>query len=391
MSQLRHYIRNICFFRKPSPLRRGFRDLVREMWRIYIVRGAALAGLIVVSGSRHYVWIAIVIMEFWIWAVGYKPRAHDSNIFRLTADERLFEFVPDISYRYYYSGRNAYGEDFVRPARVGPLGHRIPEDGTPGPLADLHLIIFGDSSVFGEGVSYGSAFASEIERRLNEDASLGRAVSVINAGVPGYNTMQSVAWMKRLVPAFSPSVILLCVSLDDTLLWGSIAIGKDGEMVRLDAPLRHKVRERLKEFSYILYHLSQVYRFIRVEDYLKGLFMDRYIGFNLWSGSVSEMASLCHEHDVVPVVVILPGLWKLDGGYPWRGVHSTIRSECEGHGVSVIDPLDALQGFKGRELWVHPADPHPNELAHRIIGQFVAGSLVETLRTSVLSRTQAAT
>ena len=228
-------------------------------------------------------------------------------------------------------------------------------------------------------------------RRLGAGHESGGEVRGHAAAVPGYNTMQSVAWMKRLISAFSPLAILLCVSLDDSLLWGRIAIGKDGEMVRLDAPLRHKVRERLKEFSYVLYYLSQIYRFIRVEDYLKGLFMDQYIGFNLWRESVSEMASLCCEHRVVPVVVILPGLWKLDRGYPWRGVHSAIRSECESQRISVIDPLEVLEGLRARELWVHRTDPHPNELAHKIIGQFVADRLVKTLRNSVPSRAGAAT
>jgi len=377
----RDRIRGLCIFRRRSPLRFGARELVRDMWRIYIARGVILAALIVLSGARHYLWVSLIALEFILWAKTYKVRAHEANIFRLTADERLYELAPGITYGYYFPARNIYGKDWVRPVKIGPLGLRVPEEGEQAPLSRDGLLVVGDSATFGEGVPFRDAYPAVIERELNKDASCHEHISVINAGVPGYNTVQAVASLPRLLSTFSPKVVILAVTLEDTLVWGPIEIGRDGEMVRLNAPARQKPREWLKRLSYILYDLSQVYRFWRMEGYLRDLFSDDYIGYRAWMDAVHRMGALCRSSSAIPIVVIIPALLKLES-YVWRGVHARITDVCEDEGIYVIDPLPVVEGYRSRSLWVHPTDPHPSVETHGMIGREIASRLATFLDLS---------
>jgi hypothetical protein len=59
----------------------------------------------------------------------------------------------------------------------------------------------------------------------------------------------------------------------------------------------------------------------------------------------------------------------LEQGYPFAPVHDTIHRFCL---VAHIPHHDLLQTFEGRpsaDLWVHPVDHHPNEIAHRIAAE----------------------
>ena len=356
-------------------MRCGFYELIRKQWRIYLVRAVILALLIWLVFPHHSLWIALVAVEALLWAVTFKTRAHESNIFRLTDDERLFEFVPSISYNYYYPARNIWGQDRVSHVVVGPLGLRVSEEGEQEPVSENRLLALGDSATLGEGVRFAEAYPKAMERALNTHLGRDGAVSVISAAVPGYNTAQAVASLPHLISEFKPRAVLLGVTLEDTLPWGRIEIGEDGEMRRLDAPFRHKVRENFKRLSYILYHISQVYRFVRIDEYTKSTFRDSYVGFRRWREAVGQMASLCRENQAMPIVVVVPGLWKLESGYPWKDIHARIRDVCEGEGIHVIDPLPAVEGYRSKSLWVHPTDVHANAEAHSILGQAIAAEI----------------
>jgi len=338
-----------------------------------------LAILIWWLGRHFYLWLALIAIEAFLWAITFKTRAHEPNIFQLTSDGRLFEFVPGISFRYYYPARNLWGRDRVTEVRVGPHGLREPMCGGVGSTAATRLLFVGDSATFGEGVSFLEAYPAIVVEELKSSLG-GDGFGVINAAVPGYNTCQAVASLPRLISQLAPAVVLLGVTMEDTLPWGRIEIGEDGEMRRLDAPFRHKVREYLKRLSYILYHLSQVYRFARIEEYTRCLFRQEFIGFRNWQEAVRRMASICRDAEVIPIVAIIPGLWKLESGYPWKGVHAIIRDSCESEGIFVADPLrdadmESLEGRRSKELWVHPTDLHPNAEAHGIIGRAIAAEI----------------
>jgi hypothetical protein len=72
------------------------------------------------------------------------------------------------------------------------------------------------------------------------------------------------------------------------------------------------------------------------------------------------------------LVATWPVLAHLDRGYPFRETHQTIGRFCHAAGIAWLDLLPALRGRSAEELWVHSLDPHPNELAHRLVAEALA-------------------
>jgi len=61
--------------------------------------------------------------------------------------------------------------------------------------------------------------------------------------------------------------------------------------------------------------------------------------------------------------------------YPFRDAHEAIGKFCHASGIGWIDLLPALEGRRAEDLWVHPHDPHPDALAHRLAALALAPAL----------------
>ena len=68
-------------------------------------------------------------------------------------------------------------------------------------------------------------------------------------------------------------------------------------------------------------------------------------------------------------VVIWPLFVGLEGPYPFAPVHETIRRFCQGAGIPVHDLLEVFAGRRSADLWVHPVDRHPNEVAQALAAE----------------------
>jgi lysophospholipase L1-like esterase len=78
-------------------------------------------------------------------------------------------------------------------------------------VADKVALCLGDSTVFGYSVEEPDAFPARLQIRLRERSKSDHAWSVINAGVPGYSSLQVRLQAEELVPRWKPAVIVLCV------------------------------------------------------------------------------------------------------------------------------------------------------------------------------------
>ncbi|HZL99855.1 MAG TPA: GDSL-type esterase/lipase family protein, partial [Planctomycetota bacterium] len=96
------------------------------------------------------------------------------------------------------------------PIRLNSLGLRGPEPGPPRP-GELRVLCLGDSFVFGHGVTAEEAFPHVLQERLA--ARLGRPVTAGNAGVPGYGTVEQLHCLRRIGPAFGPSIVVCTLYL----------------------------------------------------------------------------------------------------------------------------------------------------------------------------------
>ncbi|MEC8191803.1 MAG: GDSL-type esterase/lipase family protein [Myxococcota bacterium] len=86
-----------------------------------------------------------------------------------------------------------------KPAAINRLGLRGPD---PRPDARQTILIVGDSSIFGDGVSDRDTLAAQMGRALGSD------VDVQNGGVPGYTCRQSRILIERLSSTLQPDVLI---------------------------------------------------------------------------------------------------------------------------------------------------------------------------------------
>ena len=88
------------------------------------------------------------------------------------------------------------------PARINELGLR-----SSSPVNDpaaTRIMVVGDSSIFGDGVSDTQTLPEQVAQRLSSR----RLVDVQNGGVPGYTCLQSTALLDRLSDRFEPQILI---------------------------------------------------------------------------------------------------------------------------------------------------------------------------------------
>jgi hypothetical protein len=76
------------------------------------------------------------------------------------------------------------------------------------------------------------------------------------------------------------------------------------------------------------------------------------------------------------VVVVLPLLYDFEH-YPFTAVHEALAQLSQKNDIQMVDALEALRAQKAKDLWVHPIDHHPNEVAHRLVAQAVYSHLLD--------------
>ena len=98
--------------------------------------------------------------------------------------------------------------EFRTDIRVNQQGFRHAHDIGPKPTDALRVLMIGDSFPMGVGVDEADTLAAQLERVL-KPPSAARRVEVVNAGVPGYATVQELAQLEARGLALRPDLVLL--------------------------------------------------------------------------------------------------------------------------------------------------------------------------------------
>ena len=109
---------------------------------------------------------------------------------------------------------------------------------------------------------------------------------------------------------------------------------------------------------------------------------DIYSNDLLWESnkkSLHEFIKLCKNYNIRCYISILPLLYQLNENYPFLNIHQKIENaiyrRCE-----VIDLLPDFIGRTDVDLWVHPTDQHPNEVAHGLIASKISKVILKTFQ-----------
>lgn len=277
----------------------------------------------------------------------------------------------------------ARGHRWAVEARYNALRFRdVPP--APPPQGVKRIVVLGDSFAEGQGVKAQDTLARVLERQLDGRAP-GR-YQVRNCGRRGTDFPELYAAFEDAL-AYQPELVLYTLTLNDAVqsdgFRGRQRFVNDWILDRTrapDGPLATPSRLRPRVFDFVRERVSA----LRIGRETTRFYLD------LWSDEnragrqrtreyLREMHDALHARGARLLVAPWPLLVGLQRGYPFAPVHEDIRRFCLAEGIPHRDLLEALSGRGEAELWVHPVDHHPNQLAHRLAAEALAPVVLELL------------
>jgi lysophospholipase L1-like esterase len=288
---------------------------------------------------------------------GHSHQARLGEIVRPSVDsEIVYELKPDLDTCFHGTR-----------VRTNGRGLRAPRDfARPKGSGVLRLLLLGDSQAFGWGVEYDETFGAILERDLGRSSA--RTVEVVNAGVPGYNTAQEAALLRRYGPELEPDCVLVL-------------------FIQNDFGLPHLMLERRDPLRFAGSYLLEVLR-ERLRPEHRGV---------AWSVAEREWPTSMDDGE----------LWQVPEGYQhmvgvdgYRRALETLGANAHKMQVPIVDFAD-YQGLEPRlaqdfvtrhqeygmlhpdfhyplkhKFWLSSDDPHLNPDGHR----HVAAQMLAALR-----------
>lgn len=235
--------------------------------------------------------------------------------------------------------------------------------GPPPDPARPKALVVGDSFTFGEGVAYEDTFCARLETALASVAS--PPPQALNAGVPGYGTIEQAARLPHWLEQFRPRAVVLVfvpndpIPLDDAFatddLLGSRAEEPGLRLARLvRGVLGRSAADERAEAWYRSYYFGE-----RAERWQAA------------REALGAMQRLAKGSEARFGVVLFPLLHRL-AERPFERIHAAVSAECASRGIPFLDLAGALAEEDERALWVHPSDHHPNARAHAIAARAMA-------------------
>ena len=154
--------------------------------------------------------------------------------------------------------RGYYAGVFVSINSMGQRGDDFPQSKAAN---EFRVLLLGDSVTFGQAVEQHHIFSAHLETLLNA----GQARSyyrVINAGVPGFNTMDESNYLRAFGDALNPDLVIVTYVHNDTVPSAFRGFDERGVPIKNDgsSPLRGDLREQVSTW---LYRHSALYNVLR--------------------------------------------------------------------------------------------------------------------------------
>jgi len=235
----------------------------------------------------------------------------------------------------------------------------------------FRIAVIGDSFTFGEGVRADHTYSRVMEKMLQDEMP---GCEVINFGHNGYDIRQIMLLLKSEVIRYEPDTVVYGYVLNDvsSYLMDTFLLetGKTEEAILLHRTPSVAVNFFIQRIwqSYLSYRTIKLYN----ELYHPG---------GPWDETMSILASMqdfLSRQNIKFIVVIFPDLSGLERRrYPFAEIHKQIKSFLDLRGIHSIDLSDAYRNFGPSQLFVHPLDPHPNEMGHQIAAEAITEALIQ--------------
>lgn len=281
----------------------------------------------------------------------------NAHLFRFTDDTELgWEPIPQAEYNH---------------IRINSAGFRGPEYALQPANNTVRVAVIGDSETFCQSLEEELTFTARLEYELNRKQH--KHFEVLNFGVPGYDTSQEAALLRKKVLRFHPDIVLLNYVFNDPAIENRAILLNSGLLSWSYLYMFYKFNSRpITPFETIwlkynkdlvkLYHYlhSSAY-FIRTVELLQ------------------QMASTLQKRKIPFFIMVQPELTGpgLREAYPYLYIHKKLAT-LEGKNLRIIDTYPAVAKLTDNphDLWVAPKDPHKNARALEIMAQTTADHIL---------------
>lgn len=258
---------------------------------------------------------------------------------------------------------------------INSHGLRSPETTYEKPLGTFRILNLGDSIVMGWGVREEDTYGQRLELMLNEDSSRDFRFEVINAGVPGWNVENALAFLQQEGLKYEPDLILLGLTLSNDIK-GRSALLADNQPTLI---------KWLRSNTYFWPFLTVQLRWIearsqdrdRIDVIDPPTEPEKYFPqdpdaeqWKVFWNQVSAINQLAAEEDIPVTLIIFPLEFQvIDGSYPTLP-QELLTARATEAGIPAIDPLLAFRRacqekpsgacqledrYLFADVWMHPS------------------------------------
>ena len=269
--------------------------------------------------------------------------------------------------------QNCYTKVDRKPVHINSLGTRGPEFAPAKPPHTFRILCLGDSRTFGWGLSEPETYCGVLQRLLQDHASAGTKVEVINAGVNAWSYPQMQAYLREVGVHYHPDFVVL----EGANYWTQFGDKNSPEFVG-----KFMARVRLKNFlrRFAIYHyfvevkLHEFYsryrtKFIPVDPAHDTLFLEqqRNDPDALFRDAIEALCRLAKNNNIQPLLLHLPALDELNSTNQSRDFK--IKTEVSDRlDVPLLDLTPDLSSG-GKALYLEADPVHPNVEGNKIIAQ----------------------
>ena len=219
------------------------------------------------------------------------------------------------------------------------------------PPETYRIAILGASATFGSGVADEEVFEAVLEGMLNKNPPNEDDINfeILNFSKYARVALQQVQVLQDKVVRFKPDTIMLFVHTNEARR----GVETLGRLVKNHIDIPYPFIQSVIDRSGINSEMSKY----EIEKLLLP-YKDE-----LLAGTYRAIVSICHDHDIVPVLVFLPLTYE-------RLKDTDIaadRAAAEAAGFAVFSLMDIYDGYKPEKLRVTAWDDHPNAFAHKLI------------------------
>ena len=294
-------------------------------------------------------------MEMWKYAVAMKRAVPDPNL----------SFVHEPNTHGFFMGQDV---------NINSFGLRDHEFSPTKPPGVYRILVLGDSTTFGWGVSLDDTASKILERDLNARPIPGYPrFEVLNAGVGNYDTVQEVTYYKTRGRDFHPDMVILVFFINDP------------------EPVPRQKSIWLIDRSYLVAFLTNRLDGVLRKTgsrpgwkaYYASLYNEDLPGYQACKAALLDLAATTREEHTKLIVALLPELHEINQEYPFTTEHQKIKDVLAPTSTPVLDLIDGLKGHGPEEtLWVTKLDDHPSGKANTLIAAQLRDAIVAELAAS---------